>query len=85
MRIANATIWFAILAGFTSAGLGATQPGDDVIWLTVCGQPDMSIALPLRGERDAPDRQDCLDACHAALCRKALGAEAVRGAQGAHV
>lgn len=79
-----------IVAIIAAAGLAmpamAFVPRDsDVIWLTICGRPDMRVAMPIDRDEPLPDPVDCQKACHAAMSRKIVGAITLSGGRGARV
>ncbi len=70
--------YLAVVAILGLAGNGVAAPADqsDIMWLSICGRPDMRIAVEFDREQGPADPRDCAKACHSAMCRKAFtGAE----------
>lgn len=76
---------FLAALGLGMSGIAMPSADRDVIWLAICGRPDMRVALEIDREEGPQDRRDCAKACHASLCRKAIGGETTDGARGARV
>ncbi|MEM8694813.1 MAG: hypothetical protein AAGE05_02180 [Pseudomonadota bacterium] len=74
----------AAIAGLAANGVAAPMEQGDVMWMSVCGRPDMRVAIPL-GNDGGPDPRDCAEACHAAMCRKLFNAAERGDARGAIV
>lgn len=85
MRRRRAALLGAMGFALGAAGTPDMQAAADVVWLGVCGQPGMRIALPLDRQREAPGDEECAQACHAALWRKSGAAPGLSGAKGARV
>lgn len=66
---------FAIL-GLAGNGIAAPADQSETMWLSICGRPDMRIAIEFDREDEPQNPRDCAKACHSAMCRKAFtGAE----------
>lgn len=76
---------FAII-GLSSGGTGSASPvkEGDTLWVNVCGQPGMRVAIPIGGDENKNRRGDCPGGCHAATCRK-TGVDARKGKAGGAV
>ena len=75
---------FAILG---LAGNGSAAPADqtDTMWLSICGRPDMRIAIEFDRENEPQNPRDCAKACHSAMCRKAFTGDERGNSDGATV
>ena len=67
-------LYLAALAilGLAGNGVAASSDQSNVMWLSVCGRPDMRIAIEFDREDDPPSPQDCAKACHSAMGRKSF-------------
>ncbi|QLC20798.1 hypothetical protein HFP51_00515 [Parasphingopyxis sp. CP4] len=66
--------YLATLAILGLAGNGVAAPADqsDVMWLSICGRPDMRIAIEIDRDQEPANPRDCAQACHSAMGRKAF-------------
>ncbi|QLC26522.1 hypothetical protein HFP57_16760 [Parasphingopyxis algicola] len=84
-RLAYSLAALAIF-GLATGGLAVPAASEDgVLWVEVCGRPDMRVAIRLGGGDQKKDNRDCAEACHAALCRKTLDSQRNGDARGAVV
>jgi hypothetical protein len=64
------------ILGLAGNGVAASSYQSDVMWLSVCGRPDMRIAIEFDRDQEPVNPRDCAKACHSEMCRKAsTGAE----------